>query len=301
MSVIVSGSGGGSQKILLDGAEYKGELKLSTKYQWLEQSVLPINAVNGYNFISYENELYIFSEGVYKLNGVLWEKIMSYPDNEIYFPVIVGNELFALSKKGVYKVDTTQLSFTKIVDLPFVSNDMPIGVEYNGKLNVVFRYYVNSANTYPHYELDGTTWTKISEVPTNVYFSTYSSAIGVFNDELHILGGYGGSYHPYMVTTHIKLNGTSWVNDIETPFPVNSSCILIENDNIYLINYNVYYMYGLKNGSWEQYLYLNDLHLYGSIIRHKGDFHIFGGSTDDSYRKTLTNHFAFKKVLCLED
>ena len=64
--------------------------------------------------------------------------------------------------------------------------------------------------------------------PTELYGFYYGSAV-VYNNEIHILGGNGGS------KKHYKWNGSSWSEVSTLPYNFNSSCAVVYNNEIHIM------------------------------------------------------------------
>ena len=81
-----------------------------------------------------------------------------------------------------------------------------------------------------HYKYDGTTWTKLDDLP----YSFYEGSAVVYNNEIHLLGSsYSGNYK-----SHYEYNGTTWTQLDVLPYDFYRGCAVIYNNEIHIMGSN---------------------------------------------------------------
>ena len=181
--------------------------------------------------------------------------------------IIGGSEgLYAWEK---YSVEYTPAILNKkLADLPFTFEGQT--VVYNGELHALCN--VINDQYYIHYKWDGTTWTSVSTLPYN---ASGGCAV-VYNNEIHILGGY---------KEHYKWNGSTWQEVGELPYKFNNGCAVVYNNEIHIlggVNYRQYH-YKWDGSTWTQSasVYVSGGYeglMAGNAVVYNDAIYVFGGS-----------------------
>lgn len=181
--------------------------------------------------------------------------------------IIGGSEgLYAWEK---YSIEYTPAILNKkLADLPFTFEGQT--VVYNGELHALCN--VINDQYYIHYKWDGTTWTSVSTLPYN---ASGGCAV-VYNNEIHILGGY---------KEHYKWNGSTWQEVGELPYKFNNGCAVVYNNEIHIlggVNYRQYH-YKWDGSTWTQSasVYVSGGYeglMAGNAVVYNDAIYVFGGS-----------------------
>lgn len=137
-----------------------------------------------------------------------------------------------------------------------------------------------SSGTLFHYKFDGTSWTKVSDLP---FPFSFGGAVE-FCDEIHILGSVIDGYEKY----HYKWDGTTWTEVGTLPFGFESSCIEVLNNKIHILGSNYTnttrkYHYNFDGISWSEIGTL-PYELPSACVKWNNRIHIMG-STNENYYK----------------
>lgn len=313
-------TGGGSQKILLDGVEYKGELKLSTKYQWVLAEPINFGDISYgviKKFVYYKNEIHIFTKASgnnhFKLvNGQLLPDVdvpftpLQYAinwvcadDNYIYGIGNAPNPYLTMYKIKVYRFDGE--TWEEIFVIPKGSdseyiNFLGIPSVLSGKLYFSFCTNASSNKYYAGYlNLATLTWVALPTLPSNdMYgYNAFTEIDGV----IYSLGA--SSNHAYFY----KLNADNSWTYLEYPATIIATDyfdMLTINNKAYIIQPGAFYCF---DGSKVTLLSSLDAFKYPSLF-FTNKFCTFGqivctATNINTYIYDVLK--TYEKVLCLEE
>lgn len=225
------------KKIMLDGVEYKGVLKMVSEFGWLGPMTLPYEFHYG-TAVVLNGEIHILGSyrnadclKHYKWNGLAWSEVSTLPYKSWYSSaVVLNNEIHILggydNTTGHYKWNG--LAWVEVSTLPynFVSSQ---AVVLNNEIHILGSS--NGTYTKKHYKWDGSSWTRVSTLP---YAFFYGSAV-VQNNEIHILGGKQNTSDPTGRINHYKLDGSSWVEVTVLPYDFACGSAVVLDNVIYII------------------------------------------------------------------
>lgn len=337
MSVIVKGGGGSGQKILLDGVEYKGELKLFTKYQWVEDGDV-LDLYNDTNqlyfpvFVEYKGETHAFlknSVGHKKFVGDVWIDDVDQPDTKYLSSAYYADDeyIYSLRVRDLYKFDGT--NWTLVYTIPTKSTydetrypETAIGDPYNanGNLNFIVnngkaycsiktRIYL-SLNEYKNFyyfgyiDLANLTWVDLPSAPSNDYigyskFGFIGSTIYMFCAKLSAVLDY------VYVLDEAK---TAWTKTVSLPVTVDWMALgaLSTAGGIYVVDgFELLYF----DGSTFEVISDTDQVERPNLIIHNNEFHLFyirdipykiPSERTITYKSIAGVHKVLKKALYLE-
>lgn len=305
------------KKIILDGVDQQ-ELKLSTKYQWVDGEPIDFGDIS-YNIIKklvyYKNEIHIFTKTLrnnhFKLvNGQLLPDVdVPFPpsdyvynwvcadDNYIYGIGNVSGSSYNVYEIKVYRFDGK--TWKEIFVIPKGSDVK--GLKYlgipsvlSGKLYLSFVTY--SDNKYAGYvDLNTLTWVALPTLPNNMYgYNAFTEIDGV----IYLLGGSSDSNAFY------KLNADNSLTSLKYPASniLNSYFdVLTINNKAYIIQPYAFYCF---DGSKVKLLSTLDAFQYPSLL-FTNKFCIFGSIQQAVTTSVITYIYdvfkTYEKVLCLED
>lgn len=182
-----------------------------------------------------------------KYNGTKWTKIGQFSDDLGFYigphhAVVYNDDIYYLGSDNSSNAVVDTLYSIKqgaITSLPYkqgYSRGNFIGmVVYNNEIHLLgnVKYY----GCFDHYKYDGTSWIKLSTLPTNFVQGT---AV-VYNDEIHIFCRYN----------HYKYNGTRWIEVSTLPYEINTDDDAVIYKNEIHIFYNTQRLhYKLDGTSW---------------------------------------------------
>lgn len=249
---INSNSGGGGNKITIDGVEYDGDIDIVDDLGRFEvySTTYPANLGSKYtlrpNLIVYNNELYKIGESfTYGASGA-----QSY------------------ITRTVQKWDGS--SWTTLTQIP-VTNLYRFGLVV--KDNVI-HYYKADNSTITHYTFNGTTWTLIGS--ENVDLTSFSRTVSsvsrihnafIYNDTVY-LASFLQDSDSYYCLYFIKYNGTDWVQATELGnsylyrmqyiYNSNNSSVGANNiSNFVVYNNEIHYLVTYQGGTWKAYRFKN--------------------------------------------
>ena len=144
-----------------------------------------------------------------------------------------------------------------------------------------------------HYKWNGTNWTSVSTLTTNEFAETCAV---IYNNEIHLLGGFNGSNAQSL---HHKFNGTKWVSVSTLPRTARNGYagFVVFNNEIHMFGgedtsstptNTVHYKY--NGSSWTS---LSDTLPMGyrgsSTVLYKNEIHLLGSSITSYF----TSHYKF--------
>lgn len=315
MSVIVSGGSG--QKILLDGVEYKGELKLSTKYQWVaDKDTFFVDNDKNKIYVSYKGKIHVFASGTkhYRLEGNEWIEDVPMPfsisttssTNGYDADKLVGWEhgkyLYLMYELALYRFDG--ISFAKVLNVPSKETDTSYlayqrkripAIEGN-KVYLSFQTRTGKSNytyyTYCGYiDLDTMKWVDIATLPY-----PDGAILGFIEGNLYALGGYSKT----SPTSDIyKLNGSSWtqISYLGSAISTGDSWGVAQNNKIYIVIKGCG-LVSFDGTKLESIIDIGDF-LESRLVSNNGKIHLFGEIGVN--HNIFGLHQVLEKVLCLED
>ena len=252
-------------------------------------SELPCEFTDGH-VVMYNNEIHILdisSKTHYKFNSVdsSWTKLEDLPFTSQFYAVVYNDEMYAIiyynAYTQLYKYDGSSwtwletMSFYNFID----RYSMGSTVIYNNELHLLGG--INSVYGKYHYKWDGTTWTRLDDLP---YWFSNGSAV-VYNGEIHIFGGNGSGYYK---KEHYKFDGSTWTQLDDLPCDFEGGSAIVYNNEIYLLgnsfstNTNNKSFYKFDGSTWTQ---LDDLpyEFNGrTTIVYNDDIHILGGNSTNA-------------------
>ena len=136
---------------------------------------------------------------------------------------------------------------------------VPIGKEF--ELNFIGYYWSNTS--------------------TDLLYYFYEGSAVVYNNELHILGGTGGS------TKHYKYDGSSWTSVSTLPYKFYQSSAVVYNNELHILggNNSSTNHYKYDGSSWTSVSTLPYNFYRGSAVVYNNEIHILGGSNGSNYTK----------------
>lgn len=311
---------GSNLGVFLDGVEYKGELNLSTKYQWVVAEPIDFGDIS-YNaikkFVYYKNEIHVFVKSTnnnhFKLvNGQLLPDVdvpftptsgaidwVCADDNYIYGigGVFLGSGAY---KTSVYRFDGE--AWEEIFVLPkevATENLSSLGIPsvLSGKLYLSFSTKASSYRFYAGYlNLATLTWVALPTLPSNDMYG--HNAFTEIDGIIYSLGASNSRSSFY------KLNAdNSWTSLAYPADSILNTCfdMLTINNKAYIIQPYAFYCF---DGSKVKLLSTLDAFQYPSLL-FTNKFCIFGSiqqAVTTSLITTIYNVFkTYEKVLCLED
>jgi len=160
--------------------------------------------------------------------------------------------------------------------LPYKSNNSNILI-YNNKIHVFSGAETGTANL--HYEFDGTTWTRLPDIPSG--YSFYNTACAIFNNEIHVLGvkPTGGN-----ANLHFKWDGTSWTQVSTLPVNVSYGNAIAYKNELHLIGGGTTH-YKWNGTTWTQVSTLPYIFNYGTVCLFNDEIHMLGGYSTDHGKK----------------
>jgi len=193
--------------------------------------------------------------------------------------------------------------WTQHGNLPFYAYGSA-SVVFDGEIHLIGGYgHLNDEDDHYlniHYKLQGNSWIRLADLP--VYFSGGSNAV-VFNNEIHVLGGYGyiGDDSSDYLDTHYKWDSANdtWTEVSSLPMPVWSAAAVVFNEELHILggyDYNDDYI-GTHHYKWdgESWSFVGVLPneqrvVYGhAAVLYKGSIYYAGGYDEyyDSYNKSM--------------
>lgn len=313
---------GSNLGVLLDGVEYKGELKLSTKYQWVVSEPIDFGDIS-YNiikkFVYYKNEIHIFtkasSNNHFKLvNGQLLPDVdapfeqsqyaiswVCADDNYIYGIGNVSGSSYGAHKISVYRFDGETWEEIFVIPKQYDSEYLSILNKpsiLGGKLYLTFvtRGSKDNHNYAGYLNLATLTWVALPTLPSNdMYgYNAFTEIDGV----IYSLGGSNSKSYFY------KLNANNSWTSLEYPasnIANNYFDMLTINNKAYIIQPYAFYCF---DGSKVKLLSTLDTFEYPSLL-FTNKFCIFGKLYQAVGTSSITYIYdvfkTYEKVLCLEE
>ena len=133
--------------------------------------------------------------------------------------------------------------------------------------------------------IDGLTW--CDEYPSLPYNFQNGCAV-VYNDEIHILGGYSSSCY----TAHYKFDGVSWKKVSTLPYDFYNGLAVVYNNEIHILGGNSknHYKFDATNSTWISVSTLPYSMREGTVIIYNNEIHMLGGSYSSD---SMTGHYKF--------
>ena len=303
---------GGYNPIIIDGVEFKDTLKLSTKWQWVDDvRTLPVVPSR---VVSHKNKIHLFSENNhYRIEGNEIVTDVSLPASLNTDAQLCSDDdfLYYINNEDCYRFDGN--AFTKICTIP-ISLDSSIAKrneetavdKVNKRLYSIFSTKrKTSSKTYyeaicGYVDLQTLEWNSITTHP-------YPAGTHLFmlNGDLYSLGGYPYNTPSYGYTTSIyKFNGGSWTKILNTG--LSDSNIIPLNNTMLFEHTNDNYIFDGASITRENEMPFKPGS--GTVIKNNKELHSFGSiyypiSTTESadHGESKGHHQVLKKVLCLED
>ena len=305
--ISVQGCGGSSQKITIDGVEKKGELKLTTKYQWIGEETPILEEILDARGFAYKGLIHIISgTTVHKklVNNVWVDDIVApaqmsdFCSNEAY--------VFGISGGKIYRFNGTEWAL--ILTISEASGNVG-NIEYdNEKLYccVGANAYVISLSDLSYEQIPAMTF---SEINGQYTYKPLSFKVFVLNGELYATYIYYKGYYSAerWLTNIMKYDKASrtWgnVGNIDNWRAVQKA-LSVENNVAYMFTgFNMCTFDGISVKSvyapcetGNSMFHLNGvLYSMGSIKTYHG------GSTNSNIYVPITNTLmSYRKTLCLE-
>ncbi len=146
-------------------------------------------------------------------------------------------------------------------------------------------YFRCSGESGPNVTIDGKSYDDDLNLVSNnaiiintLPFPLYGGGSVVYNNELHIIGGYGGNYH-------YKWNGKSWTQVSTMPsVSFIEGTALVYNNEIHIIgalNYNDYH-YKYNGSSWSKASTNSRCFGHSKSVVYNNEIHVLGGMYDNT-------------------
>ena len=170
--------------------------------------------------------------------------------------------------------------------LGMTTSGLAVSAKEHDKLYLWFYDNTSTTNLFSKInELDfsdfGKYFINISTLPYNFY---YSCSV-IYNDKIHILGGYGSSSRK-----HYSWNGISWVEESTLPYDLSEGCAVIYDNKIHILgsdslnHYKSHYSW--DGTSWIEESTLPCNFTGGAAVVYNNKIHILGGAASSSYYKS---------------
>ena len=134
---------------------------------------------------------------------------------------------------------------------------------------------------------DGGEWTSVSTLP----YSFYRGCAIVYDNEIHILGGYTINNDNELIK-HYKWNGSTWTNVSTLPYNFYYGSVVVYNNEIHILGG---YNNGTKHYKWDGSTWTSVNLPYkfhqGSAVIYNEEIHILGRYNN------FTNHYIINKIL----
>ena len=145
-------------------------------------------------------------------------------------------------------------------------------VAYRGELHIVGSY-----NNTTHYKYNGSQWVAVSTLP----YQPQGSAIIVYNDEIHLIGGSGNNYN----TKHYKWSGSTWETASTLPYKFYWGTACVYQGELHIMGSGVSpqnYHYAWDGTNWKQLTNLPNSSAYGCSAVYNDLLYIFVGTNNNS-------------------
>ena len=135
-------------------------------------------------------------------------------------------------------------------------------------------------------EYEGANW--LNKLGLALPYSFYNGSAVVFNNEIHILGG----YYSYYRNKHYKYNGSSWSEVSTLPYSFTYGSAVVLNNEIHILGSSdgITKHYKYNGSSWSGVSTLPYSFYNGSAVVFNNEIHILGGSSSDG---TYTKHYKY--------
>ena len=271
--------------------------------EWVSASTLPYDFANG-SAVVFNNEIHILGgyngkTNHYKWNSSSWSYVSTLPYSfNNGSAIIYGNEIHILGgskgKTNHYKWNSSSWSSVSVLPFEFYygssvtyNNQIHILGSLNASYNRNFLYFSSENSLWKKYAAEsipmqivahnhdelasGVKWESAGSLPYNF---TESNAV-VYNNEIHIMGGYATASRNY----HYKWNGTKWFSVSTMPYRFYYGSVVVYNNEIHILggsggNTN---HYKLNGTSWVSVSTLPYEFYYGSSVVYNNEIHILGG------------------------
>ena len=237
--------------------------------------------------VVYNNKIHLFNgyDSYHMIyDGTSWSTVGKYQYGTYSTIVVYHNKIHSI---GGNKSRTTHAK------LVFSDSIIPTDMSWSKISSVldecftciVFKNKIEAFNNKFRMEYDGTSWTKITDIPNSYGDWRYCSVI-VYNNELHI---FGGGYAEDR-TMHYKFDGTSWMQVSTIPFQFYEGHVVVYKDEIHLIggrdSKSVHYKFNEYDDTLPYWIKLDDLSFSstgGTCVVYNGEIHLITNGGDTSY------------------
>lgn len=221
-------AGGGNVSVVIDGHSFEGALTLSTHYM---EPILKTAPSNSYNVVAcaiFDNKLWVFlnnsSHWVYSTeDGSTWTSELSSTNGTVSKAFVFNNNLYIVVGTDIYRYDTT--AWTKVTTVPSIDGHTSVSIRigtvavYDGAVHFALGWQESTSNynfRY-HYKWDGTTWTSVSTLPVQGFYSNFI----VLNNQLYLLIGSSTELNSFY-----RWSGSSWTSlGSISPYPQSAEFI----------------------------------------------------------------------------
>ena len=142
-----------------------------------------------------------------------------------------------------------------------------------------------STSNYQHWKWNGTTWTKVGNVP----YGFYGGQAVVYNNEIHIMGCSAVANN----RSHYKYDGTKWVSVSTLPYELEEGQAVVYKGAIHIMGtgdgYTTSPHYKWNGTTWTRVGTFPYEFTEGALIVHEGKMHALG-TLSNALR---TNHYVF--------
>lgn len=261
-------SGGG---VLIDGKPVPGAVNFeSFGFSFISHSNLPFHLETG-GAVVLNDEIHILggkqsTSSHYKWNGETWVNVSTLPYSFYNGGCVVFNGEIHILTNGLNTTHHYKYNGSKWV----TASTLPTNIAKAGARAVVFRDEIHVVYDTYHYKWNGSAWTSDVALPK----SAIESAMVVYDNEIHVMGGSG------TFSMHYAFNGTNWRNVstlpgnfVYTSAVVDGGICLFCNTSSSLANYK-------WNGTaWTQLDNLPHNFQCGSPVIYNENIHLLGGTS----------------------
>lgn len=236
--------GGGAEagtEVYIDNVQVAlNEIRLKTAD--IMPALINIEATLSNGAVNLNNELNVISSTRHvKWNGSEWSIVSNLPHSCTCL-TLYNNELHifggAQSSEYTAHLKWNGSEWSTVSTLP-LSNSVPKhAIVFNNDLYI---FYDSSL-----YKFDNinTNWTKVSDLP----FNSNQSAICVYNNKIHVLGGPSGTS---AVNNHYTFDSTNWTKETDLTFDCYNSTAIAFNNKLHLLGVRG------SNATWKEHYTFN--------------------------------------------